>query len=63
MYVSPYSGTNYKDLQCALWFLMNPNLTKYDTAGAPVWLDMDGKDYTSNRPERFPDHHEHVVGE
>jgi hypothetical protein len=38
-YVSPYSGTNDKDLQYALWFLMNPNLTKYDTAGAQVWLD------------------------
>jgi hypothetical protein len=37
----------------ALWFLMNPNLTKYDTAGAQVWLDMAGKDYASIDPNDF----------
>jgi hypothetical protein len=57
------NSSNDKDLQFAPWFLMNPNLTKYDAIGAQVWLDMAGKNYTSNRPERFPDHHEHVVGE
>ncbi len=47
------NSSNYKDLQYALWFLMNPNLTKYDTAGAQVWLDMAGKDYTSIDPNDF----------
>jgi hypothetical protein len=36
-----------------LWFLMNPNLAKYPTAGAQVWLDMAGKDYTSIDPNDF----------
>jgi hypothetical protein len=39
------NSSNYQDLQYALWFLMNPNLTKYD--GAQAWLDMAGTDYTS----------------
>jgi hypothetical protein len=47
------NSSNYKDLQYALWFLMNPNLTKYDTAGAQVWLDMAGKDYASIDPNDF----------
>jgi len=47
------NSSNYKDLQYALWFLMNPNLAKYDTAGAQVWLDMAGKDYTSIDPNDF----------
>jgi hypothetical protein len=47
------NSSNYKDLQYALWFLMNPNLTKYDTAGAQVWLDMAGADYTSIDPNNF----------
>ena len=45
--------SNYKDLQYALWFLMNPNLTKYDTAAAQSWLDMAGADYTSIDPNNF----------
>ncbi|HEY1469189.1 MAG TPA: hypothetical protein VGF61_09090 [Candidatus Acidoferrum sp.] len=44
------NSSNYKDLQYALWFLMNPNLTKYDTAGAQAWLDMASADYTSIDP-------------
>ena len=32
---------------------MNPNLAKYQTAGAQVWLDMAGKDYTSIDPNDF----------
>jgi len=47
------NSSNYKDLQYALWFLMNPNLTKYDTAGAQLWLDMAGKDYKSIDPNDF----------
>jgi hypothetical protein len=39
------NSSNYQDLQYALWFLMNPNLTKYD--GAQAWLDMAGTDYTA----------------
>lgn len=42
------NASNYTDLQYALWFLMNPNLTKYDTAGAQAWLDMAGADYSSS---------------
>ena len=45
--------SNYKDLQYALWFLMNPNLTKYDTAAAQSWLDMAGADYTAIDPNDF----------
>jgi hypothetical protein len=47
------NSSNYKDLQYALWFLMNPNLTKYDTAGAQAWLDMASADYTSIDPNDF----------
>jgi hypothetical protein len=47
------NSSNYQDLQYALWFLMNPNLTKYDTAGAQAWLDMAGTDYTSVDPKDF----------
>jgi hypothetical protein len=39
------NSSNYRDLRYALWFLMNPNLTKYD--GAQAWLDLAGTDYTS----------------
>jgi hypothetical protein len=45
------NSSNYQDLQYALWFLMNPNLTKYD--GAQAWLDMAGTDYTSIDPKDF----------
>jgi hypothetical protein len=47
------NSSNYQDLQYALWFLMNPNLTKYDTAGAQAWLDMAGTGYTSIDPKDF----------
>lgn len=47
------NSSNYQDLQYALWFLMNPNPTKYHTAGAQAWLDMAGSDYTSIDPKDF----------
>jgi hypothetical protein len=47
------NSSNYTDLQYTLSFLMNPNLTKYDTAGAQVWLGMAGKDYRSIDPNDF----------
>ncbi len=45
--------SSYVDLQYALWFLMNPNLTKYDTAGAQGWLDMAAQDYGSIDTSNF----------
>ena len=47
------NSSHYLDLQYALWFLMNPNLTKYDTAGAQVWLNLAAQDYSSIDPDNF----------
>jgi len=44
---------SYVDLQYALWFLMNPNLTNYDTAGAQGWLNLAALNYGSIDASNF----------
>jgi hypothetical protein len=44
---------SYVDLRYALWFLMNPNLTNNDTAGAQGWLNLAAQNYGSIDPSNL----------